>query len=101
MIISDYTDRYLNNYKNYKEYWNYEDGCVLTGCIKLFEATGDKKYSDFVLGYLSSIISEDGIIELSNRARMDYGATIPPRIVIPNFINRDYIRWRWENYNGI
>jgi len=46
-------------------------------------------------------ISEDGIVELSNRARMDYGATIPPRIVIPEFINRDFIRWRWDNYNGI
>lgn len=46
-------------------------------------------------------ISEDGIIDLSNRARMDYGATIPPRIVIPDFINRDFIRWRWDNYNGI
>lgn len=46
-------------------------------------------------------ISEDGIVELSNRARMDYGATIPPRIVIPDFINRDFIRWRWDNYNGI
>lgn len=46
-------------------------------------------------------ISEDGVVELSNRARMDYGATIPPRIVIPDFINRDFIRWRWDNYNGI
>lgn len=46
-------------------------------------------------------ISEDGIVELSNRARMDYGATIPPRIVVPDFINRDFIRWRWDNYNGI
>ena len=46
-------------------------------------------------------ISEDGVVELSNRARMDYGATIPPRIVIPDFINRNFIRWRWDNYNGI
>ena len=46
-------------------------------------------------------ISEDGVVELSNRARMDYGATIPPRIVIPDFINRDFIRWRWDNYNGM
>ena len=46
-------------------------------------------------------ISEEGIIELSSRARMDYGASIPPRIVIPNFINKEFIRWRWENYNGI
>ena len=46
-------------------------------------------------------ISEDGIVELSSKARMDYGATIPPMIVIPSFINKDFIRWRWDNYNGI
>ena len=46
-------------------------------------------------------ISETGDVELSTRARMDYGATIPPKIVLPEFINRDFIRWRWENYNGI
>ena len=46
-------------------------------------------------------ISETGVVELSSRARMDYGATIPPRIVLPNFTNRDFIRWRWENYNGL
>lgn len=46
-------------------------------------------------------ISEKGIVELSTRARMDYGASIPPRIVIPDFVNRDFLRWRWDNYNGI
>ena len=46
-------------------------------------------------------IAPDGIVELSNRARMDYGATIPPRIVIPDFTNKEFLRWRWENYNGI
>lgn len=46
-------------------------------------------------------ISEDGLIELSTKARMDYGATIPPRIVIPDFTNREFLRWRWENYNGV
>ena len=46
-------------------------------------------------------ISEDGIVELSSRARMDYGASIPPRIVVPDFTNREFLRWRWDNYNGI
>ncbi|MDR1042605.1 MAG: AlwI family type II restriction endonuclease [Clostridiales Family XIII bacterium] len=45
-------------------------------------------------------ISDDGIVELSTRARMDYGA-FPPRIVIPDTINREFLRWRWDNYNGI
>lgn len=46
-------------------------------------------------------ISIDGDIELSQRARMDYGWSIPPRIQIPDFTNRDFIRWRWDNYNGM
>lgn len=46
-------------------------------------------------------ISPDGVVDLSGRARMDYGALIPPRIVIPDFINREFLKWRWENYNGM
>ena len=46
-------------------------------------------------------ISETGDVELSTRARMDYGATIPPHIYLPDFTNRDFLRWRWDNYNGI
>jgi len=46
-------------------------------------------------------IAPDGLIELSGRARMDYGALIPPRIVIPDFINREFLKWRWDNYNGM
>lgn len=45
-------------------------------------------------------ISPDGDIELSQRARMDYGCSIPPRIVIPDFTNREFLQWRWDNYNG-
>lgn len=46
-------------------------------------------------------ISEDGTVELSSRARMDYGASIPPKIVVPDFTNREFLRWRWDNYNGM
>lgn len=46
-------------------------------------------------------IAPDGTIDLSGRARMDYGALIPPRIVIPDFINRGFLKWRWDNYNGL
>lgn len=46
-------------------------------------------------------ISDEGEVSLSTRARMDYGATIPPRIVLPSFTDRFFLRWRWENYNGV
>jgi len=46
-------------------------------------------------------ISETGEVYLSTRARMDYGASIPPRIVLPDCTNKEFLRWRWDNYNGI
>jgi Predicted restriction endonuclease len=46
-------------------------------------------------------ISDSGKVDLSARARLDYGATIPPGIVLPECTNRDFLRWRWENYDGI
>jgi len=46
-------------------------------------------------------ISDVGDVELSSRARMDYGATVPPRIYLPDFTSREFLRWRWENYNGV
>lgn len=46
-------------------------------------------------------ISDDGEVQLSSRARMDYGATIPPKIYLPEFTSKEFLRWRWNNYNGI
>ena len=46
-------------------------------------------------------ISDAGEVQLSTRARMDYGATIPPQIYLPDFTSRDFLRWRWDNYNGV
>lgn len=46
-------------------------------------------------------ISVDGGVFLTDRARMDYGALIPPSIRLPRVVNLDFVRWRWENYNGV
>ncbi|MCR4897107.1 MAG: glycoside hydrolase family 88 protein [Lachnospiraceae bacterium] len=60
MQVERFIDQYLENYTNYKEFWNYEDGCVLLGCKNLFEATGEKKYYDFIERYLDGFVTEDG-----------------------------------------
>ena len=52
MDVRAYLKDYLAGYKHYKPYWNYEDGCVLLGCIDLYEATGDPLYRDFVLSLI-------------------------------------------------
>lgn len=61
-MVQKYINSFLDKYTNYKEYWNYEDGCVLVGCQQLYEATGDEKYRKFILDYLAPFIEEDGTI---------------------------------------
>jgi len=60
--VKAFFQQYLSSYKPYKTYWNYEDGCVLKGCIDLYAATGEKLYRDFVLDYLNRFVAEDGSI---------------------------------------
>ena len=62
MDIKAYTKAFLAAYKPYKAYWNYEDGCVLKGCIDAYRATGDQDYRDFVLRYLETYVMPDGSI---------------------------------------
>lgn len=46
-------------------------------------------------------ISENGVVFLSDKARWSYGYSIPPRIILPDYVDRENLRWRWDNYNGI
>lgn len=62
MDISAYLQAFLEKYKPYKDAWNYEDGCVLLGCIDLYRATGEEAYRAFVLRYLENRVTPDGDI---------------------------------------
>lgn len=61
-MVNRYIKDYLVDYKNYKTYWNYEDGCVLMGCLQLYEATGEVFYKEFIFNYLKNFITDDGTI---------------------------------------
>lgn len=58
---------YLGQYKNFKDHWNYEDGCILIGCVQLYEATGDDYYKEFVIRYMKDYILDDGTIANYNK----------------------------------
>lgn len=62
MEVLHYIDDYISGYQPYKSYWNYEDGCVLMGCLQMYSATGDRKYFDFIVNYLDPLISHEGTI---------------------------------------
>lgn len=45
-------------------------------------------------------IDVNGNVYISQPTLEDYGRTLPERIEIPDYVNREYLRWRWENYDG-
>lgn len=45
-----------------KPAWNYIDGCMTTSLLEMYKTTGDKKYLDFVISFVSYYVHEDGSI---------------------------------------
>lgn len=46
-------------------------------------------------------ISPEGEVMLSDKARYNYGMIIPRQITIPPQVNKEFIKWRWDNYSGL
>lgn len=67
MKFEKYVTSYLNNYKNAKSDWNYEDGCVLMGSVMLYKATENEFYKNFIVNYMKDFINEDGTINHFNK----------------------------------
>ena len=49
--------------------WNYIDGCMLTALLAMAEITGEKRYFDFVEGFVDSFVSEDGSIRTYDESK--------------------------------
>ena len=45
-------------------------------------------------------INVNGDIFITQPTLEDYGRSIPEHIDIPEYVNREYLKWRWENYDG-
>ena len=71
------------------------------GCDEIANGMAMRKDIHLLFDTGNLRISPAGEVELSSIARENYGWSIPHRIVIPDKINKEYLRWRWENYNGI
>ena len=60
--VDQYIKDYLGRYTAYQTYWNYEDGSLLMGCKRMYEATGDPFFRRYILDYLEERVMEDGSI---------------------------------------
>jgi Predicted unsaturated glucuronyl hydrolase involved in regulation of bacterial surface properties, and related proteins len=62
MHFIEYIKYHLSSISTEGINWNYEDGCVMSGSILLYQVTGDKFYKDIVIKYMDSFVKEDGSI---------------------------------------
>lgn len=81
MQIQDFFKDYINGYKGLDLYressgkkeiyqWNYEDGCLLLGCEKMYKAAGDDFYKNYIVRFVDSFIDEEG--NISSYVLADY-----------------------------
>ena len=60
--IRTFIDQYKARYQDYKDYWNYEDGCVLKGLADVYRAEANPADRQWVLDYMARRVAPDGSI---------------------------------------
>jgi unsaturated rhamnogalacturonyl hydrolase len=60
--VAPFVERYLANWKPYRPYWSYEDGCIFKGCLDLAAATGQPFLREFVRRQVTARVAADGTI---------------------------------------
>lgn len=63
MVFERYITNYLNQFDQLdRQFWNYEDGCILIGAQAMYEATGDKHYLESIGKFIDRHVGEAGMI---------------------------------------
>jgi len=61
--FAPFITHYLAQWRPYRPFWNYEDGCIFKGCLELAAATGESRFRDFVLRAVSVRVAADGALQ--------------------------------------
>ncbi len=63
--------------------WNYIDGCMLTALLDMAELTGERRYFDFVEGFVDDFVAEDGSIRTYDPAKYRLDDVNEGRVLFP------------------
>jgi len=78
-----FVESYIRVWSPYRDVWNYEDGCVWTGALALFEATRDDALLDFVRTEVATRVTPDGAIPGFNPAEYNIDGVQAGRVLEP------------------
>jgi unsaturated rhamnogalacturonyl hydrolase len=78
-----FIESYIRVWAPYRDFWNYEDGCVWTGALALYDATGDKALLDFVHAEVGARVTPDGRIPSFNPSEFNIDGVQAGRVLEP------------------
>lgn len=64
MVFERYIKNYMGKFNRLdRDFWNYEDGCVLIGAQLMYEATGEDFYYNSIKSYVDRYVDRNGVIK--------------------------------------
>ncbi len=60
--VPRFVTHYLTQFEARNDLWGYEDGCVWSGVLALYDATQDKAFLDYILSDMQTRVLSDGSI---------------------------------------
>jgi unsaturated rhamnogalacturonyl hydrolase len=92
--VAPFVARYLAQWRPYRPFWNYEDGCIYKGCLDLAAATGDSGFSDFVVRAVSERVAPDGTITGFDPNELNIDNVNAGKALFPLFAQTGDMRFR-------
>ncbi|MDI7776485.1 glycoside hydrolase family 88 protein [Asticcacaulis sp. EMRT-3] len=89
-----FVESYLRTWTPYRSFWNYEDGCVWTGALALYEATADQALLDFVRSEAGLRITPEGGIPSFDPSEYNIDGVQAGRVLAPLFRLTGEARYR-------
>ena len=86
--------RYLAQWQPYRPFWNYEDGCIYKGCLDLAAATGEPRFSEFVLREVSARVAPDGALQGFDPTEFNIDNVNAGKVLFPLFAQTGERRFR-------
>lgn len=95
MILDLYIQNYIRQFGELnREFWNYEDGCVLISLQAMFEATGDDIYKNIIQTFMNRYICEDGTIRYYDKQEYNLDRIPSGRVLFFLYHNTGEVKYR-------
>ena len=92
--FAPFITHYLAQWRAYRPFWNYEDGCIYKGCLDLAAATGESRFHEFVQREVSARVAPDGALRGYDPGEFNIDNVSPGKVLFPLLASTGEARFR-------